>query len=75
MAKSTKTDWAWVIAGAGLLAYEAYALANKEEKDTLSERVWRASAKRPLIPFIIGALASHFIWQSQDVYDSYRDEP
>lgn len=73
MSKSTSTDKVVLGAFALLLGYEAYTLINKKPKDTISERVWKASAKRPLIPFVLGALAAHFVWQSQDVYDSYRD--
>lgn len=73
MSKSTLTDKMILGALAGLTVYEVYTLMNGRPKDTISERTWRASAKRPLIPFVLGALAAHFVWQSQDVYDSYRD--
>jgi hypothetical protein len=75
MAKSTGTDKAILVGLAGLLAWEAYALVNGKPRDTISERVWRAAAKRPLVSALIGALGAHFIWQSQDVYDQYRNEP
>lgn len=74
MAKSTSTDKVILGATAALLVYEAWTLINSRPKDTISERTWKASAKRPLIPFMLGAIASHFVWQSQDVYDSYREE-
>lgn len=54
--------------GAVALAYEAYTLANKEEDDTISEFIWSVM-RRPLVPFVIGTLVGHFVWQSQDVYD------
>ena len=73
MSKSTLTDKMLLGASAGLLLYEAYTLMNGKPKDTISERVWRASAKRPLIPFALGMLIGHFVWQSQDVYDHYRE--
>lgn len=66
--KSNKTDG--VILG-GLLAwllYEGYTLVNGEKQDTISERVWRVS-KRPMVPFLAGALMAHFFWQSQEVYE------
>ena len=52
-------------------AYEIYALATKEEGDTISEMYWKF-AKRPLIPFVTGMLVGHFVWQSQDVYDEKK---
>lgn len=60
-----KLLWAGALAFA---AYELYALATKEEGDTISEQYWKW-AKRPLIPFATGMLAAHFCWQSQDVYE------
>lgn len=74
MSKSTLTDKAIVAGLAGMLAYEAYTLINGKPKDTISERTWRACAKRPLVSAALGAVFAHFIWQSQDVYDSYRNE-
>jgi hypothetical protein len=57
-----KTQAAWVIAIVGLLAYEAYTLANKVPGDTLSEAVWAVSG-HPLIPFLAGFVCGHFFWQ------------
>lgn len=68
------TDLVWLGTIVGLLGYEAYTLANKKEEDTLSESVWRAVAKRPLISFGIGALVGHFIWQSDMVFEKLRGE-
>lgn len=57
----------------GLLIYEGYTLINKDPEDTISETLWK-EMRRPLIPFALGALVSHFVWQSQDVYDRYAKE-
>ena len=65
-----KTSGVVSIALLGLLAYEVYTLANAKKKDTISESIWRYS-RRPLIPFVIGALASHFVWQGQNTYETY----
>lgn len=73
MSKSTSTDTVVLCAIGAVLAYEAYTLLNSKPKDTVSERTWKASAKRPLIPFLLGAVTAHFVWQSQDVYDNYRN--
>jgi hypothetical protein len=57
-------ELAWVI-GLGLLVlYEAYSLANRIPGDTLSEAVWRAIYRRPLIPFLMGVVMGHFVWQA-----------
>lgn len=64
----SKTGKVVALAGLGLLAWEGWTLVNKSPDDTISETLWR-QMHRPLIPFAIGALASHFVWQSQDVYD------
>lgn len=60
-------------AGVGLLIYEGIVLANKEEGDTISEFFW-SLMRRPIVPFALGGLTMHFVWQSQDVYDSYAEK-
>lgn len=47
----------------GLLIYELVALRNECEGDTISEIVWAATTKRPLVPFAAGLLCGHFFWQ------------
>lgn len=68
------TDGIVIAALAGLALWEAWTLVNKTPRDTISERVWRAMAGRPILPFAAGALAAHWVWQSQDVYDDIRKE-
>jgi hypothetical protein len=63
------TDKVWIGAIGGLLLYEGWTLANERRGDTLSESVWRHISRRPLVPFALGALVAHFVWQSQEVYD------
>ena len=55
---------AWVIGLGLLLAYEAYSLANRIPGDTLSEAVWRGFYRRPLLPFLLGLVIGHFVWQA-----------
>lgn len=59
--------WILGLSIAGLLAYEFVALWNQHPGDTISEIIWAASQKYPLIPFLIGfiggMLAGHFFWQ------------
>jgi hypothetical protein len=67
--KLSTTGKAWLGIIGGGLAYEAWALANKAKDDTLSEEFWRAAYRRPLIPFLFGMLAGHFVWQSDKLYE------
>lgn len=46
----------------GLFIYEGIALY-KAKGDTISEIMWAAAAKRPLIPFLMGMLMGHFFWR------------
>jgi hypothetical protein len=50
----------------GMLAYEAYALATECEGDTISEIMWAATSRRPLVPFAMGMLMGHFFWQKAE---------
>lgn len=54
---------ALVILAAALL-YELRALNNTAPGDTWSELYWSAS-RRPLIPFALGLIAGHLVWQAQ----------
>lgn len=47
----------------GLLVYEFVALKNDCAGDTISEIVWAATTRRPLVPFCAGLLCGHFFWQ------------
>lgn len=55
----------WIFRGlvGALLVYEAAALATECEGDTISEMVWAATTKRPLVPFAAGLVCGHFFWQ------------
>lgn len=57
-----KTAAAWLIAIAGLLAYEAYALFNGTPGDTLSEAVWKYG-QHPMIALAVGVVLGHLLWQ------------
>ena len=53
---------AFIGIAAAIVAYEFEALRNREQGDTISERVWHASSY-PLVPFLAGMIAGHFFWQ------------
>lgn len=46
-----------------ILGYEIWAIRRKEPGDTISEIFWKASRK-PLVPFALGLLCGHLVWQS-----------
>lgn len=55
----------WIFLGLLICAflYEFAALYSARPGDTISEIVWAISAKRPLLPFMVGVLMGHFFWQ------------
>lgn len=55
-------EGAWVVAILLLGIYETWALTTGNT--TLSRAVWTAERGQygPLIPFLIGMLAAHFVW-------------
>ncbi len=59
----------------GAIVYEIVALANRRPGDTISEIVWDATTKRPLIPFACGALMGHFFWQRVQDADGLSTVP
>jgi hypothetical protein len=56
-----------VAAVSAFLGYEAYALLNRIAGDTISEYIWTATRKYPIIPallgLVVGLLFGHFFWQ------------
>jgi hypothetical protein len=52
----------WI--GIGLvIVYEIWSMVNKAPEDTISQMVWRATTKRPVVPFLFGLLMGHFFWR------------
>ncbi len=48
--------------GLGLLiTYEAWS-AISHRAPTISQLVWKASLRYPLVPFVLGMLAGHLVW-------------
>ena len=46
-----------------LIAYDVYAAVRQAPGQTISEVIWHASLKRPVIPFAAGVLCGHWFWQ------------
>ena len=46
-----------------LIMYEMWPLANAVPGDTISESIWLAPAKNPIIAFLAGRLCGHLFWQ------------
>lgn len=59
----------------GLVVYEVIALHNECEDDTVSEIVWSAIARRPIVPFAAGVICGHFFWQRTPAADVPGDLP
>jgi hypothetical protein len=55
--------WLLILGLVLIVTYEVWAIRRKEPGDTISEIFWKAS-KKPLVPFLFGVLAGHFVWQS-----------
>lgn len=55
--------WIFFLLILGLFAYELAALLGRTNGDTISEIVWDHTARRPIIPFLVGVLCGHFFWQ------------
>jgi|GEM_PF-3160068 hypothetical protein len=60
-----KTTWAALL-GLGLI-YEIYTLANRRQRDTLSNLVWEGTDASPLVPLVIGVIVGHWFWPRKDV--------
>lgn len=56
----------------GLLVYEIAALHNDCPDDTISEIVWSATTRRPIVPFAAGVLCGHFFWQRDQARELAR---
>lgn len=66
---AVQTDHVVLAVVSGLLAYEAYVLLRKEPEATISECVWRASRKTPLVPFLAGVLCGHLFFNHAEAYE------
>lgn len=52
----------WLALLALILGYEIFTLTNRKRGDTLTEVVWEASDRTPLLPFCLGMVAGHWFW-------------
>ena len=60
---TTWTPLTWTLIGglALVLVYEiTAAIRDRDELPTISQWVWRVSAKNPIVPFAFGVLMGHF---------------
>lgn len=56
----TPIAWLLVIGLALVVTYEIYAaIRTSDSPPTISQIVWRVSAKNPIVPFLAGLLAGH----------------
>jgi len=54
------TSVALLVLLALVVAYDLFAVLT--HRDTLSEGIWKASRRWPVIPFFFGVLAGHLFW-------------
>jgi hypothetical protein len=54
------TAFLWVGLGC-LVVYEAWS-AISHRASTISQLVWKASLRYPLVPFLLGLLCGHLVW-------------
>lgn len=54
----------YVFGGLVLLAllWELWTVVNRRPGDTISETIWKVSAKSRMIPFVLGVLIGHWFW-------------
>lgn len=55
-----------------LLVWEGWTLFNKREGDTISESMWRAIVRQPLVAFLLGMLMGHWVWIPSDCWNAFR---
>jgi len=69
---TNKTVVMWILMAVLLLiiAYDAWACADKKHRDTISKIVTVSSQKYLVIPFLCGFIAAHFFW-SQHLTSKY----
>ena len=66
------TDAVVVAALVLLLIWEGWTLGNKRRGDTISESIWRAVLKQPLVPFLLGLLMGHWLWLPSKCWEAMR---
>lgn len=64
-APTAPPTYKWVLTGLilALLLYELVALSTKTPGATISEIVWNATHRRPILPFAVGLLCGHLFWR------------
>lgn len=54
--------WFMMLVVLVVIGYDAWACADRENRDTISSMVTESSKKYLIIPFIFGLLVGHFFW-------------
>jgi len=69
-----KTPVMWILIALvfAMIGYDAWACADKENRDTISKIVTNSSRKYLIIPFLCGFLMAHFFW-SQHLKDPFEE--
>lgn len=55
-----------------VIAYDAWATMKRDERETVSEIITRASFRYPIIPLVAGILCGHFWWSQKNVWKGVK---
>ncbi len=69
------TDTVVLIIVGAALAYELWTVLNHTQGDTISESIWKALYRRPLLAFVLGFLIGHWVWLPQRCWDLMGGKP
>lgn len=64
--------WLMVLVLLGVVIYDIWATQDRENRETISEMITRASMRYTLIPLIAGILAGHFWWSQRNVWKGVK---
>ena len=69
MKSKDKSNVLWVFTTAllGIIAYDAWACQDRDNRETLSEMLTKSSEKYLIIPVIWGVLTGHFFFSQHDI--------
>lgn len=55
-----------------VIAYDAWATRDRDNRETLSEMITRASMRYTMIPFVAGILTGHFWWSQKNIWKGMK---
>lgn len=55
-----------------VIAYDAWATMDRDNRETISEMITRASFRYPVIPLVAGILCGHFWWSQRNIWKDFK---